>query len=143
MAKNKDNKDNKDNKAEIDANSSVGIPSGFKMVRQVTAAVWKWNDNSPRYVRFETAIAQGKAQIRAKKTGTDSTEPMKVAHIAQVTNLLDNKRYTLVIGEVLRGDLMENYKDDSYVGKCFAIEKNDIPGKRYKGYTVQEIAPVA
>jgi hypothetical protein len=109
--------------------------SKFKIVRQVTLPLWKWNDDETKYFRIDGEIRIGKP-VKA----TEGQKQMEPAHIASVTNLETNVACEVIVGAVLHSELAENYPNNGYVGKSFAATKTKITGKRYAGYSISEIA---
>lgn len=106
----------------------------FKVKKHVTLPLFKWENNTPYYYRFDTAIAQGKP-IK-EKAGESKKEP---AYLAQVTNLQNGEQGEIILGTVLRGILDDDYPEESYVGKCFELVQKRITGKNYNSYGVTEI----
>lgn len=120
--------------------------SKMKAVRLVTLPTWKWEDGQTKYFRIESAIREGRAidkkaakEADVKVSGKE--QKMAPARIMQVTDLQTGTRCEMVVGEVLESNLVENYKDDSYVSKCFQVTRSKVEGKRYKNYSLIEIDP--
>jgi hypothetical protein len=82
--------------------------------------------------------------IREEEDKANSTESeKKTIAVGAVLNLLDNREYNYVFGSVNVSEIKNNYPNNTYVGKSFAIMKGEKEkGKRYFQYFVTEIAPV-
>lgn len=117
----------------------------------VTLPLWKWQDGVEKAFRIETPIVLGKAVkdrgpagVKGEEKGGPKGVQMEPAHICNVTNLETGELMQIITGSVLKGNLEDNYPDQSYVGKCFISTQSKIEGKRYKGYSLAEIeAPTA
>ncbi|MHB1097898.1 MAG: hypothetical protein ACYC3F_17200 [Gemmatimonadaceae bacterium] len=106
----------------------------FKVKKHVTLPLFKWENNTPYYYRFDGPIAQGKP-IK-EKAGESKKEP---AFLASVTNLATGEQGEIILGTVLRGILEDDYPEAAYVGKCFELVQKRITGKNYNSYGVTEI----
>jgi len=125
-----------------DATLAGATASGFKFTvsRNVTLPLWKWETGKQKVFRIETEIKIGNV-TKPKGKGVEPTKvEMEPAHVAEVTNLDTKTRCQMIFGKVLQSEIEKAYPEHSYVGKCFASIQSDIPGKRYKGYTLDEIA---
>jgi len=106
-----------------------------KVVRQVTLPLIKKADGVPLYVKFDSAIFTGK-EIK----GTGEKAKMEPARLANVTNLETGELGQIICNKVLEGTLTEEYPDNGYVNKGFAITQHGkASGKRYHTYTIAEI----
>lgn len=105
----------------------------FEVVRKVTLPVLKKEDGKEIYVQFTSPIYRGK-ELKGKNS--DKMEP---ADLAQIIDLTTGEEMTLICNAVLKGTLEEEYPNEEYVGKQFAILQSKVPGKRYKNYTIKEI----
>lgn len=79
---------------------------------------------------------------------TPATASPKPLDILSVRDAADGNEKEILVGQVLKSSLVENYPDDTYVGKTFACTQSAPPqGKRYKQMSVNEVeleeAPVA
>ncbi len=112
------------------------LPEGFKVKRTISAQVWKWADGDTKYARIETKMTLSKMKQQVEKGKT--REP---ATICTATNLAvaDSKPQTLIVGTVLRDLFNESFPNDGYIGKCFAMTRYQVDGKRYKSFRVEEI----
>jgi hypothetical protein len=55
------------------------------------------------------------------------------------TDLETGQDVQVIVATVLRGILTEDYPNDSYVGKGFAITQYRVPGKDYNHFDVAEL----
>ena len=111
--------------------------TGFVPViaKHVTLPLFKWEDNKARYYKITSPIFIGK-EINDKSAGAKKKEP---AHLMNVVDLETGEEGQVIVATVLRGILTEEYPNDAYVGKGFAITQRKIPGKDYNGYGVDEL----
>lgn len=108
----------------------------FKRVKNLTLDILKFVENEPRYVKITSAIHLGKEQ----KKKADDDKAREPAHLAPCINLEDGAECQIIVSAVVLSTLNDEYPNDSYVGKCFAIvKKNRTPGKQYFPYGVEEI----
>lgn len=115
-------------------------PAMFTVKKQVTRPTLQMKADVPIFVVFQGEIYKGKEITATKPAGAAQPEPqIKPADIANVVNLETGELAQIVVGEVLKGVLLEEYKDGSYVGLGFRICKRDVTGKRYKQYDVAEL----
>lgn len=113
----------------------VAVPAGFKVVKQVTRPLLKHPDNSTVYVRILSAIYQGK-EIKGSKMA-----PAEIVDVNDLTRPGSNVEFQYIVSAVLKGVLTEEYPNNSYVGKSFAIvayPKED--GKRYRNFGIAELS---
>lgn len=111
------------------------VKAGFKIKKRVTLPLFKIVPNQELYIRCESAMFIGK-EITEKDPKAKKKEP---ATLMQVTDLQTGELGQIICGAVLKGILNDEYPNDAYKGKCFAIEMHKIAGKDYNGYTVTEI----
>jgi hypothetical protein len=105
----------------------------YTIKRNVTQEVWKWEEGKSKLFRVDGPIRIG----RAPKPGATIT---KAAELIDCTDLTTGRTEVLVAGKVVRDNLVENYDNDSYVGKFFRAVQGPIKeGKKYKTYTLEEI----
>lgn len=118
--------------------------SKYTITALVTLPLWKWLDGVEKAFRVESAIVLGKAVKDRGPAGADKgakgAVEMEPAHVMNVIDLDTGELKQVITGTVLMGNLQENYPDDSYVGKCFISTQSKIEGKRYKAYSLAEIA---
>lgn len=106
----------------------------FKVVKNVTLPLLKQSDDTTVYVRIDSAIFKGK-EIK----GTGEAAKMEPADLMNVTELESGEQMQMIANAVLKGNLEEEYPEEGYVGKCFAVTRMKVEGKRYKNYSIQEI----
>jgi hypothetical protein len=109
---------------------------GFRVKRAVTLPVLKLTPGEERYLQFITAMKIGKPV--ATVVGGKQMEP---ATIAEVVDLQTGEQGILICATVLQKELHENYPNDDYVGRAFAITVTKVPEKKYNLYSILEIEP--
>lgn len=130
----KSNKAKKELSVVQPTNSALDFGGKFKIVRQVTLPTFKLQVGIPFAFRADGVIVQG------KKLKTDTDSKREPASLLAVTNLDTGEVGQIVLGAVLKGNLEEQYPDQAYVGKSFAILKGEKrEGKRYNEYQIMEI----
>ena len=109
--------------------------SQFKRVKNLTLDILKFVEGEPRHVKITAAMHVGKEQkpdAEGKKH-----EP---AILASCINLDDGAECQIIVSAVVRSTINDEYPNDGYVGKCFAITKKArVAGKQYFPYGVEEI----
>lgn len=119
-----------------------------KVVKHVTLPTLKLVEGAPVYVKITSPMHLGKGQ--EAKDGQEAKQPPVIVDILQlVLNekkdglLLGDEPMQLVLGTVVQSELQDEYQEDTYVNKCFMIEKGkkkDKPGGRgYFTYSISEI----
>lgn len=109
----------------------------FKRKRLLTRPVLKMEQDKTRYVKVECAMFVGKDIEKDKAAGDRKKEP---ATLVNVINLEDGTLAQIIVNAVVKSVFHDEYKDDSYVGKCFAITKRGRqPGKQYNPFDIEEI----
>lgn len=103
-------------------------------VRQVTRNVFPQRPGHTLLVQMQGKIYTGKALDNPGPNGK-----MDPAELAEVVNLETGEIGLIIINTVLGKQFEENYPNAGYVGKSFAITMKDIPGKRYKQFTLFEL----
>lgn len=119
----------------------TAVPMKFKKVRVVTLPLFKWQANFERYYRIDGPMFVGKSMKEAPATDGKPSKQKEPAVLCNVTDLETGEQGQIILGKVLQEILNEDYPEQAYVGKCFAIEQRKIPGKDYNGYSVTEIEP--
>ena len=110
-----------------------------KIIKHVTMPTLKLSPGVAAYVKITEPIFEGKA---SKKKG-DETEDKKPPKILNVINLETGEAMQLVCGAVVVSEILDNYPDDKYVGKCFAIEKgNKVDAGGGRGYFTYKISEI-
>lgn len=113
----------------------------FKRVKNLTLDVLKFVEGEARHVKITAAMHIGKEQ----KADTDGKK-REPAVLANCINLDDGAECQIIVSAVVKSTLNDEYPNDGYVGRCFAItKKSRVQGKQYFPYGVEEIedpAPV-
>ncbi len=110
----------------------------FKRKKLLTRAVLKFIENQANYVKIESAIYLGKEM--KGDVAQDGKKKKEPAHLANVIDLRTGELAQIIVSAVVLSVLNEEYPDDGYVDKCFAItKKGKAPGKQYFGYSIEEI----
>lgn len=144
----KSNKAAKSNVAALvrpESNAPMVAPQSFgkfKVSKQVTLPTFKITVGMPLVIQVTGAMYEGK-EIKQTAGETKRDKPatiMPCNRINPETGEIEVQGQ-IVVGTVLAENLNEAYKDGSYVGKLFAlnkIEKKD--GKRYHEYQILELS---
>jgi len=111
-------------------------PSKVKVVRNVTIPLLKMADGDTVHVTFKGEIFKGKEL----KTSKEGEAKMAAADLANVVDLTDGGLKQIIVNAVLKSTMEEEYPKAAYVGKSFRITRAGKEGKRYKTYTIDEIA---
>jgi len=110
----------------------------FKRKKLLTRPVLKMEQDKPRYIKIEKAMFIGK-DIKARNADPDEKKK-EPATIIDAINLETGEPVQIVANAVLKSVLTEEYPNDGYVGKCFAITKmGRQPGKQYNPFHIEEI----
>jgi hypothetical protein len=109
----------------------------FKLKKRFTLPLFKWKNDETRYYKFDGVIVQGKP-IKEGRSG-DAAPRKEAAYLAPVIDLETGEKGQIILGLVLREILSEEFPDDGYVGKCFAISQSRVTGKNYNVYDISEI----
>jgi hypothetical protein len=104
----------------------------------LTRPVIKWVVDKTRYFKIENAMHIGKT-IKPRK-GDDPDKQKEPATVCNVIDLENGALAQLIVNAVLKSVLTEEYPNDAYVGKCFAVTKQSRqPGKQYDPFNIEEI----
>jgi hypothetical protein len=107
----------------------------FKRKRLLTIPQLKLVEGHTRYVKMTGAMHLGKPQ----KPGPDG-KVKEPATLAPCVNLEDGTECQIILSAVVKGVFEDEYPDNGYVGRCFAITKQGrAPGKAYNQFNVEEI----
>lgn len=104
------------------------------LVKILTKPLFKWEANVTRYYRADGAMFTGKPINEG--AGKPKKDP---AILMYVTDLETGEQGQCICAAVLRSILNEEYPEEAYVGKSFAIKQHKIAGKDYNGFDVAEI----
>ncbi len=108
----------------------------FKRTKRVTLPIVKLTADVPRYLKFTDKIYLGKEIKEKLKEGEKKKAP---AHLVNVIDLESGEEGVIVLNKVLMSTLLEEYPDDSYIGKSFEITKlAKNPGKDYHPFSIIE-----
>lgn len=108
----------------------------FKTKKVLTRPVLKFTEGVTHYVKIEAAMFIGK-EMKQKAGDDKKKEP---ATILNVIDLESGEVAQMLVNAVVKSVLTEEYPNDSYVGKCFALTKMPRqPGKQYNPFHVNEI----
>jgi hypothetical protein len=113
----------------------------FKPVTKklLTRPVIKWVVDKTRYFKIENAMHIGK-DIKPKRNADPDEKKKEPATICNVVDLETGALAQLIVNAVLKSVLTEEYPQDTYVGKCFAVTKQSRqPGKQYDPFNIEEI----
>lgn len=110
-----------------------------KRKKLLTRPVLKMPEGVARYVLIEAPMFIGKVIKEKLKEGTDKKQK-EPATILNIVDLTTGEQAQIVCNAVLKSVLSEEYPNDTYVGKCFSIEKQGRqPGKDYNPFHIEEI----
>src|ERR1700679_3879658 len=101
----------------------------FKIKAHVTLPLFKLGELT-RFLRFEVPYYIGKVVDDKKEPPT----------MCKVTDMETGELGEVILGQILKEKLEEQYPDDGYVGKIFAISKTAPEGTRK--YSLFHIAEV-
>jgi hypothetical protein len=112
----------------------------FVKTRSVTRPIMKIDGSKAVYFRVNGKIHTAPAMEGGRAQKDASGAELPPPNIMFVTNLETGEESTIVVNKVLGSELESNYKDGSYVEKCFAVEKIAPAGnKRYATFQISEI----
>lgn len=144
-ARNKAAAKDKDASESITRSMSLGVPSAFKKKKQLTFGVRKIANDETIFAEILSPIrVSAQKGGRKNEEGDKDMEPANIVEILEYTdqNEIANQGEIMVVivNKVLGDTLQENYPDNSYVGKKFAIKKfGKAAGKRYNTFAISEI----
>ena len=94
-----------------------------KIKRHVTLPLFKMVKDKPLYVKFDTAMFEGRKIDDQKDAAT----------LINVTNLESGEVGQIIVPAVLKSTIAENYEGETYKGLCFMITfvPKDQTGKKY------------
>jgi hypothetical protein len=107
----------------------------FKTKKVLTLPLFKLVVDTPSHFKITGPMYIGKDM--KQKEGDKKKEP---ATLANVTNLETGEAGQFIVNAVVKSVLTDEYPNDAYVGKCFAITKQKRKeGKSYDPFNVVEI----
>lgn len=122
--------------------TKVPLPAGYSVKRAVTlpAIVLKVAGDSRCLKITEPMHLSAALTNKGGEKKADAKE-MEPATVCAVTDIVTGEQGNFVVPAVVKGNLMEKYPDDAYVGLIFQITHNGKrAGKRYADFTVLELA---
>lgn len=135
--KGKPAKSTKPTKAAEPVTIDNGMVGRFTVKRVVTVPTLKLSVGETRILEILESITDGKARVARK--GEDGNA-MKAARVMKARDVETKEVGTVVLNKVLESILTEDYPDEAYVGKLFAITKGQkAEGKAYFPFTVLEV----
>jgi hypothetical protein len=106
----------------------------YKIAKALNGGLWKWTDGEEKVFTILGPIRAGRI-VDNPRNGI-----AKAPDILSVRDAADGNEKEILVGQVLKSSLVENYPDDAYVGKTFACTQSAPPtGKRYKQMSVNEV----
>lgn len=123
------------------ANTSAARSTGTfvpKVLKNVTLPVLRLEEEVPVYVKIVSPMRLSAA--KAAEGGKGKKVDMEPATVVEVVNLETGENATMIVNSVLKGNWDEQYPNDDYVDRGFAITKHPKrEGKRYNDFSIQEI----
>jgi hypothetical protein len=111
------------------------MATNFKVKRNLTPPLLKFAENEARYIKVTSKVYIGK-EMKIKE-GEKKREP---AHIVDCVNLETGEQCQIIVYAVVASVWSDEYPNDGYVGKGFAITKQGrVLGKAYNKFSVEEI----
>lgn len=113
-----------------------------KVIGNVTLPLMKIVANVDYYVRFTGDIHLGKEIAGQAKVDPETGEikgKKEPAFVAFVDNLETENPVQIIVSTVMRKELIEQYPDSAYVGKCFMFSLTRPTGKSYNVPQIAEI----
>jgi hypothetical protein len=106
----------------------------YKVAKALNGGLWKWIDGEEKVFTILGPIRAGRV-VDNPRNGI-----AKAPDILSVRDAADGNEKEILVGQVLKSTLVENYPDDAYIGKTFACTQSAPPtGKRYKQMEVNEV----
>lgn len=119
--------------------STPGIGDRFKRKRLLTRPTLKFQEGIPIYVKIEAPMFIGR-DIVGRAPQSETAKKKEPATIANVIDLSVGEEAQIVCATIVKSTLTEEYPNDGYVGKCFAMTKMPKDsGKDYNKYKIEEI----
>jgi hypothetical protein len=111
----------------------------FKTKKLLTIPLLKLKEDETRYIKVTGAMYVGK-EIKSKRANANPTAAREPATLVNAVNLETGEQCQVICSAVVKGVFEDNYPNDAYVGKCFALTKlARAAGKEYNGFKVEEI----
>lgn len=107
-----------------------------KVVKTLTRPTFKSVVDVPLYLKITEASFIGKERVGRDGKKSDKEPPT----VYNVVNLESGEEGQLIGNTVIKSTLEEEYPNNAYVGKCFAITKQKRKeGKQYDPFSIVEI----
>lgn len=104
---------------------------GFRVAKQITMPVLKMEIDKLYALKITDAL-----RVSTYKGEKDE----KPADICGVIDMTTGALHTFLVPAVVKKNIEDNYPDNSYIGKVFAVQKlPKRPGKRYFDFNIAEI----
>jgi hypothetical protein len=106
----------------------------YKIAKALNGGLWRWTDGEEKVFTILEPIRAGRIVDNPRNGIAKAPDVMKVRDAA------DGNDKEVLVGQVLKSSLIENYPDDAYIGKTFACTQSAPPAnKRYKQMSVNEV----
>lgn len=114
-------------------------PAVFKpvIIKHVTLPTLKTVPDVPVYIKILEKIFKGKSQ--PAKEGQPAKQPPMIFN---AINLETGEVCQLIVNKVIEREILDNYPEHKYVGKCFMIVKGKKKGSGDRSYFSFEIAEI-
>lgn len=110
----------------------------FKVKKHVTLPLLKIVDETPVYIRIESAIEKAK-ELAATRTRSDAA-PKQPPELIHVVNLETGEHAQIIANAVLASTFRDEYPENGYIGKSFQVIRHKMrEGKNYATFSVTEI----
>ena len=90
----------------------------YKIAKALNGGLWKWTDGEEKVFTILGPIRAGRV-VDNPRNGI-----AKAPDILSVRDAADGNEKEVLVGQVLKSSLVENYPDDAYVGKSFACTQS-------------------
>lgn len=118
---------------------AMTLPNGkvMTLIKQVTLPLLKHGDGQTVVFRADSAMYLGK-QLKAKTP--DEPAPKRATMVKCFDQMLQQDS-VYIVPAVLEDTWKTDYPSDSYIGKCFAIQKQPKKeGQRHKDLVINEVS---
>lgn len=111
---------------------AVGGDISARIGAALGGGFWKWEEGQTKEFTVKSVIRKGSV-ITSSGIAT-------APDIMDVTDIKTGKDHRVLVNAVLLKALLENYPEDTYVGRSFAVTPGPCPaGKRYKAMDVRPL----
>jgi hypothetical protein len=145
MAKSNANTVVADNGAEATVENTVPVITPathaarpFKVKRSVTLPLFKFQEGVERYLHVDGAMYEAKPL----KKLTPAQAAKKPPILMHVTDMLTGEEGQIIVNTVLADILKDEYPEEGYVGKSFAITRHPIDTSRDKNYATFSVMEI-